>query len=398
MINKNVSVWVEINANRYRITDKNKMEEVFKKLNKSGIGTVLLSVKDTTGFGIYKSKYVPHYSKINDLFEDFDYLAYYIDLAKKYDLRVIPSIDVFAEGSIKNPNSLSKSVSNPEFETVLYLVDKDDKPYFKRISENMENLYTEGLVENYFASFVNPIREDVREYELNIIKEIASNYDVEGICLDRVRFVGFGADFSEYSKTKFQEFIGTNDFVFPDDIMKLHYEKDKKVQKIMGKYYSEWQCFRAHYLKKFIIDVKKALDKENVKLWDYTGNWYYQYDDVAANWASCQNLSINYPGVDNASYAKEGYAEYIDVLLSGTYYKSPEAIKYGIEVAKKVTCNKTEVYGSVGLWEFSKEKELAEKCFDASIINSNGCMIFDLCYLDDYDYYDIINVNKEFKK
>lgn len=41
------------------------------------------------------------------------------------------------------------------------------------------------------STFVNPIREDVQNYELGIIEELVTNYDVDGIVLDRARYTIF---------------------------------------------------------------------------------------------------------------------------------------------------------------------------------------------------------------
>ena len=54
-IMNNYFVWVEITANTERILDANLFSEAMEKCAQRGIDSVVLSVKDTTGFVLYNS-------------------------------------------------------------------------------------------------------------------------------------------------------------------------------------------------------------------------------------------------------------------------------------------------------------------------------------------------------
>ncbi len=55
--------------------------------------------------------------------------------------------------------------------------------------------------------FVNPAQPAVQERALNIIKEIVTKYNVDGLILDYARYADIYADFSDYSKNQFISFL-----------------------------------------------------------------------------------------------------------------------------------------------------------------------------------------------
>ncbi len=59
------------------------------------------------------------------------------------------------------------------------------------------------------AKFFNPVRPEVQNYLISILEDLAAYQDLDGIVLDRCRFDGYDSDFSSYTKTKFEEYIGS---------------------------------------------------------------------------------------------------------------------------------------------------------------------------------------------
>ena len=108
----NYFVWVEITANTERILNADLFSEAMGKCAERGIDSVVLSVKDTSGFAIYNSQYAPHYSKLKSNFQEIDYLQQCLEIAHKHGLKLYASIDVFAEGNKHNQNPLMKGLTN----------------------------------------------------------------------------------------------------------------------------------------------------------------------------------------------------------------------------------------------------------------------------------------------
>ena len=75
----------------------------------------------------------------------------------------------------------------------------------------------------------------------------------------------------------------------------------------------------------------------------YTGAWYDSYYNVGVNWAS-ENYFPKFPWA-TVKYGKQGYAELLDVYMSGFYY---ENISDGnIAAVKDVLCGAVPLTGSI---------------------------------------------------
>jgi len=60
MEQKEVYLWVEINANKERILKKELFLNIMDKCKICGIDTIILEVKNLTGSVIYHSRFAPH--------------------------------------------------------------------------------------------------------------------------------------------------------------------------------------------------------------------------------------------------------------------------------------------------------------------------------------------------
>lgn len=409
MLDKNYYVWVEIEANKKKILDEKYFNSVMDKCVEAGIGSIILAVKDTTGFGIYNSKIVPHYNKFDSDFQEKDYLKLYIEMAHSKGIKLYAGVDVFAEGRVESPNKLSPGFVHQDWQSHMYGVDEACNPVIRPISE-LQGIRTTGAIDDFHEIFVNPAKEEVKNYEKSIIQELAENYDLDGIVLDRVRFVGLGADFSDYTKAKFEKFIKAKVINWPQDIYTL-VEKNEKLEVEFGILFGKWITFRASLIKDFVVNIKNMMDKldKKVELVDYTGSWYPLYYQVGANWAREGYIPEEYSWVDK-KYGDTGYAEYLDNLLSGFYYedvtieeakehKKPEtwySVEGSGDIVKKVVGDSVPFVGSLFLKQYEKNpiqfKKAVEMCFE----KSSGCMLFDLSYIEEYGWWKECKVEGEF--
>ena len=280
MLNHEYYLWVEIEANKRRILDYSSFCQILDKCYRSGIGSLILGVKDITGFGIYQSDLVPHYSKYSTDFDNSDYLQKYIRPAHERGLKIYAAVDVFAEGLIRHPHPLAPGYKNPEWATRMYGIDPAGAPVIKPITD-LSGIRTTGSIDDFGDVFVNPVREDVRDYELGIIRELANQYEIDGVVLDRVRFVGLGSDFSDYSRTEFEKFIGRNLNNWPEEVYRL-VDRNGAVEVEYGPLFGDWTTFRAQIIKEFIIAARKITREagRKVEFIDYTGSWYPLYYQV----------------------------------------------------------------------------------------------------------------------
>ena len=404
----NYFVWVEITANTERIIDPNLFSEAMEKCAKAGIDSVVLSIKDTTGFVLYNSKYAPHYSKLKSNFKEIDYLQQCIEIIHKHGMKIYASFDVFAEGNKFNRNPLMKGLTEQGWMCEVYGLDSNDQPVIQPIvSENP--IQTIGSIDDFGEIFVNPANDEVVNYELSLIEEVINGYDIDGIVLDRVRYVGLSADFSPITLNKWKAFANITEDVNPEDIYKLT-KVNGEIEISYGKYFGSFNTFRAKVIHDVICKVRTLVDnaKRKVEFIDYTGSWYPEYYMVAANWASKEHIETSYPLTDGKEYAKTGYIKEVDRMLSGFYYEdvtieearahNMPADWYSVEgsadMAYGVTKHERPILGSLYLFQYHEKPEDFKRAVDMCFKTSDGCMLFDLVYLVDYDWWDMATITK----
>lgn len=110
-------------------------------------------------------------------------------------MEIHAAINVFAEGSIAH-NEYAVLNDHLDWEERVYFPENNGE--IKRLRESKK----QGLV-----AFVNPSNDEVRNYQLRTFEEIMKNYDVDGVIHDRSRYDNEGADFSDETRVKFEQFL-----------------------------------------------------------------------------------------------------------------------------------------------------------------------------------------------
>jgi GNAT superfamily N-acetyltransferase len=178
-----------------------------------------------------------------------------------------------------------------------------------------------------------------------------------------------------------------------------------------GEYFGEFITFRAGIIRNFIEQIRKLVDSQprKVEFWDYTGSWYPLYYQVGANWASENYEAKEYPWVDPQKYKKTGYAEQLRGLFSGFYYSyvteqeaeaaNQPAYWYSVEgsgrLAYGVTQNTVPIVGSLFLQQYSENLESMTAAVNICFQKSSGCMLFDLSYLIENDWWKYVTVKSQ---
>lgn len=404
----NYFVWIEITANKERILNADLFADAMAKCAKTGIDSVVLSVKDTSGFVIYNSAIAPHYSKFNSDFKDVDYLQQCLEIIHANGMKVYASFDVFAEGNKFNQSPLMKGLTEDGFMCHVYGLDENDQPVIQPIVSD-KPIQTIGSIDDFGEIFVNPVNDAVVDYEISLVEEVINKYDIDGIVLDRVRYVGLSADFSPLTINKWKAYANITEDVNPEDIYKLT-KVNGEIEITYGKYFGSFNTFRAKVIHDVICKFRKMIDnaERKVEFVDYTGSWYPEYFMVAANWASKDHIETSYPNTDGVEYATTGYIKEVDRMLSGFYYEdvtieearehNQPADWYSVEgsadMAYGVTKREKPMIGSLYLFQYYNKPEDFKRAVDMCFKVSDGCMLFDLVYLVDYDWWDMATITK----
>ncbi len=134
---------------------------------------------------------------------------------------------------------------------------------------------------------------------------------------------------------------------------------------------------------------------------DYTGAWYPDYYSEGANWASPAFDPRAYYSWAPPDYRDTGYASLLDLLYSGWYYThvtEAEARAAGVaewgsmegasKLIARVVGGACPVQASLYLFQYKDDPERFARCMRAAYDGSDGLMLFDLVYLEQYGWWE----------
>lgn len=376
-----VIVWVEAAANFARLGTEDKMAAVFEKLADMGAKAVVMDVKGITGMVDYNSSIAQQLKTWNGYTQasDYDYLKAAVTEARRYGLKVFASMSVFAEGMNYYGLRQGKVYTDSSFAAIQSQV-MTASGDVKKISE----VYTYGLL--------NPVQPLAQSYELSLIKEVVSNYDIDGFVLDYCRYYDITADFSDYSLQKFKAWANLASIKTTDIVQSWKTSDGVVVPNVVGPQYQKWLEFRAQTIHDFVSEARTQIKavKPEMAVCAYAGAWYDSYYDVGVNWASktYDPYSDGYSWA-TTTYKNTGYAELLDMFMTGNYTPTLTGagwwtVQGEITGSKKVLNNANIYYGSVdiGNTQWSNLQNMKD-AITMIVQQTKGVMLFDLVHIDD---------------
>ena len=376
-----VIVWIEAAANFSRLATAEKMANIFQKLVDIGVKGVVIDVKGIPGLVSYNSSIATQLKSWNGGTQavDFDYLKNAITEGKKKGLKVFVSMSIFAEGMNYGGNRIGKVFTDNAFSDIQSQVITQSGDV-KKITD----VYTYGLL--------NPLQPLAQEYESSLIREVISNYDLDGFVLDYCRYYDISADFSDFTLEKFRQWAKLPAVSKTDIVAEWTTVNGVLTPKVTGPQYKSWLEFRAQTIRDFVSktrDMVKSV-KPHLPLCSYSGAWYDSYYGVGVNWAS----NTYDPSADGYSWASPnykntGYAELLDMFMTGNYTPALTGsgwwtVQGAINGTKQVLKNANIYYGGVDLgntqWNNLQNMKDAIKMIKQQ---TKGVMLFDLVHIDD---------------
>ncbi|RYZ49516.1 MAG: hypothetical protein EOO14_20550 [Chitinophagaceae bacterium] len=358
-------MWVDLRSNVFgthgRFSDTAEIRKILDQVKEVGVTSLIVDVKASSGFTMYPSAHTKQITTLDGkTFQPgVDYVEFMITEAKKRDLKVYASTMVMVEGD--RSRNIGKVFEDPVW--------RDQ--YQSQVAEESGNIVP--ITSTGKNGFVNPARPEVQDRAINIMKEVATKYNVDGIVMDYARYADINADFSEFSKQEFIKFLETE---YGDNNAKfMNFPKD-------------------------VVTTWRTTSGQ-VKFGSYTGAWYTTYYQVGVNWASKTYDPFNdpvlrfdwaYPG-----YEKYGYAEQLDWLMTGNYFTqlmindNPAtvgqtyhwwSVEGSLNGAKYVTKGKIPVFGSIDMGNVSwNNKTDIRKAIQLILQKADGVMLFDLVHV-----------------
>ena len=265
------------------------------------------------------------------------------------------------------------------------------------------------------ACFINPLHPEARRHELDIVREIVSNYDIDGFVLDRCRFSNLYNEFSDRTRDAFLEWLPLKSktqnpkskIAWPEDV--FSFPQTPGAELVKGPLYKPWLEFRAQTIRDFVGEIAQIVRsvKPKISLGTYVGSWYPKYYEVGVNWGSAKT-HLRYPWF-TPDYPMTGYAEFFDWISPGCYYALPtredarkegqnekSTVEFAAELSNVAVANGAFVYAGIYAMDYTGKPEVMIRALEAAGKQTQGWMLFDLSYINDYGWWPALE--KAFSK
>ena len=330
-------MWFDAEANFARFSHKDSIDFYLEKIKSLGFTHAIVDVRPITGEVLFDSEFAPlmeewHGAKRGD----FDYLEHFLKKAHELGLEVHASLNVFCAGHNYFDRGLVYN-GHPEWATMVYTPEKG-------IISIMDEKHK-------YSAMINPINKEYQTHILNVLKELVAKYpELDGLMLDRVRYDGISADFSDLSKTTFEQYIGQKLDNFPQDIFEWKKAADGKYIRENGKHFLKWIEWRTKNITDFMGVMRNEVKKINpdISFGTYTGAWYPSYYEVGVNFASNKYDPSKEYDWATSEYMIYGYAELIDLYATGNYYTDITIEEY--KKNNRSIWNETDSEAQSGTW------------------------------------------------
>lgn len=248
------------------------------------------------------------------------------------------------------------------------------------------------------ACFVNPLHPEVRQHELDVVRELVSGYDIDGLVLDRCRYSNLYNDFSDRSRDAFARWLGKPITRWPEDV--LAFSQAPGAPPIRGPLFKPWLEFRAQVIRDFVAEIARCAReiKPDIVLGTYVGSWYPEYYFVGVNWAS-DRTALRYSWFTQ-NYPRTGYAEFFDWISTGCYYQTATreearlqgrrdraTVEDAVELSNQAIANGAFVYPGLNVQDYAGRPEALLRALDIAGRKSHGWMLFDLSHIEEFQWW-----------
>ena len=303
-----VYVTIAADGNFLRFSDQDSIRWYLDRCREAGFNQVVLDVKPNYGKVLYRSDYLPYLDFIEGVTDkplgrDWDYLQFFIDECHRRDMRLSASFSIMPCGS-------------PYWQRgMCYLDTVYDR--WLTIEQRRDGSFRDMRDTRKAAAFLNPAIPEVQDYALKLIMELVNKYDIDGFSLDYCRYPDEESDFSDFSRSAFENYLGKKIENWPADV--FTYDNDSN--RVDGPYINQWWAWRAKVVSDFIHRASDSIHaaKPDVDVEYWAATWIHALHRSAQNWASPKSSWPMAYDFGTPEYQATGFAPYIDVFAAGAY-------------------------------------------------------------------------------
>lgn len=410
VVDKPRYIWIDAAANFPDFANnRENIKRDLVKAKEAGFTDIVVDVRPTTGDVLFDTDVEEQVQSLGAWVSgsyteiprtaSWDYLQAFIEEGHELDLKVHAAINTFSGGSknsLGNHGMLYRNESRRAWATQL-LTETGIVNTLDRSSNG--------------AKFFNPVHEEVQAYLFDMLDDLASYENLDGIFLDRGRFDGIDSDFSDYTREKFEDYLGYSISNFPQEVVTPELATgevsfSELSDSEVPEYFHEWLEFRVKVIHDFMETARNRVKSVNseVNFGVYVGAWYSSYYGVGVNWASPDyDPSSRYPWASE-NYKDYGYADDMDVIIIGAYaaptriYGTSEWTVQGFcsSAMEKIRGDALVIGGpdvGNGAWATTADAVVNQaivESVDAAINACEGYFLFDMIHLKNKDQWQYV--------
>ena len=367
---KPVVMWIDAENSCRLLNTRAKVADVVKTAWDNGFSGIVMDVKSPrSGDVLYTSSFLGYCPRLKetDIPQDFDLLQELVDRCHEQGMTITASVSVM---TFPRPATLK------------------GQDYFDNHLDGAicREFLPEGIIdqrEDPEASyiFLNPANPATHDYMIAMVSELARNYDLDGIALDYCRFPDVRSDFSETSRSAFEQWSGTPVENWPDDIIK--YSTASRDSWYKCPRFKEWVKWRSSLIQGCVRDCRDAIKAINpsIRIEYWAEAWWWECWAKGQNWAAQKaSLPSGYTWASE-DYMTTGFADYLDIFHLGSYvhtvygFVDQYTMEYLANYGKNRILDACTLYGSFGAYvnnlDYAGATILNYRTFD-------GVMIFEL--------------------
>lgn len=377
------AVWIDCHANFTLLSRRAGINAQLAKIKEAGFNMIYLDIKPGNGYALYKSDILPYCNTFADLTvrRDYDdYLGYFLEKCEELEIDVIGSIGAMGWG-----------MQSPNYKQGLIYDDWDkwkDKVQVRSDNKNPDLLvpiYEDVAIQS--VTMLDPMYPEVQDMLVNVATEVVTKYPkIKGISLDYCRYANNEGGYFGLSDDNMRGYAD-----YWNESVPNHLEIITESGGV-GPKYAKWIEYRAANVTnciKRVHDAVKAVGQQyEIHLWA-GADWWGRFS-VGQNWASQKYIPSGYQYT--STYNKTGFAEYLDVFITGAYadkvwIKDSPGSNWNVEYFCKVWDNfilgACKCYGSMAT--YAKYDNYEQGVSDATYLclkYTDGYMNFELSHLN----------------
>jgi len=324
---------------RNRITSPENIQYIVDTAKEYNFNTLIVQIHGR-GDAYYNSKIDPRAEDLADQDPSFDPLAYVLELGHAAGLEVHAWINAIYTWSDPEPPEDKSHVLHRHPEWMMW----DDEGR-SVVDYGQRDIALKGIEGKY----VDPSRDEVLDYLLSIYMEVATNYPVDGLHFDYIRYPGVHFGYSEEFCRAFAEQHGVDPRLLSDDVKGYAAEAHLLANRpILDRwnycYYARWNKAKADRITELVRRVSREVRevrpemKISAAVFPDPGTAYWR---VSQDWRTWQAEGL------------------VDIICPMAYSGESDLVARRIAAALE-NANGGLVYAGLGAWQKDPSQILDE--------------------------------------